>query len=227
MTSPSESRIVVVETNDFVRLGLESFLAQQPEWTLAGSTTDLDEALDLCAARQADLLLVDSNALSQEELRPVEVVRAIKSDRNQTRIVFWTDQETPEFMADILLSDADGYLSRDVSFQELLVSLQQIQRGRKLLSCHLPLSRLAPYLHPRPVERKPVFALLTRRERQVLKLLSQGRTNSVIAHELNIKMSTASVHVSNIIAKLKADNRTHAVLLAAELGLASFPSLDV
>lgn len=212
------ANIVIVETNEFVRLGLESFVAAQPGWKLAGATGELQEALSLCDSQQVDLVLLDANALARENKGPVEVVQTIKGACHSARVVFWTDGEIPELMAEILRSDADGYLSRDVTLQELLVSLQQIGRGHKLLNFPYPLATLSLCLKQPPADPGPYYAELTRREHQVLRLLSQGRTNGEIARELDIKTSTASVHVSNIIAKLKADNRTHAVLLAAELG---------
>src|SRR5690606_34806488 len=134
---------VIVETNEFVRLGLESFMATQPGWELAGATGELKEGISLCCSQQVDLVLLDSNALTQENMGPVEVVQTIKGASQSARVVFWTEREMPEFMAEILRSDADGYLSRDVTLQELLVSLQQIGRGHKLLSFHRSLASLS------------------------------------------------------------------------------------
>ncbi|MEZ4836559.1 MAG: response regulator transcription factor [Caldilineaceae bacterium] len=101
-----------------------------------------------------------------------------------------------------------------------MISLSQIARGRKLLSSQLYLSSLISYFKS-DNGKNDTPVMLTPRELQVLRLLSQGCSNSEISDQLGIRVSTASVHVSNIMTKLEAENRTHAVLRAAELGLAN------
>ena len=216
--------LLIVESNEFVRYGLAAFLSQEAGWDLVGIAPSLAACIDLCKEQQPDVILLDMVAITQAVTTPQRAIEQIKALVPKSRIVFWNDVETLESVASILLASADGYLGKDIGQADLLTFLQQIARGRAIMCSRLSFGSILPYISE-DVSTVPTASIsLTRREWQVLRLLSQGRSNSEIADDLNIQISTASVHVSNIITKLSADNRTHAVLRAAELGLTELPN---
>lgn len=222
MSTQSAVKVMIVETNDFVRFGLEASFRQHMQWELSGIFSSPKVALELCMERRPDLLLVDVAALDSGWPRPADIVRSLRTSAPNVKIVFWVEREAPELLAEVLLSDADGYLSKDVGMEELLSSMRQIWNGRRVLNSRLTLSSLAPYVNAKLKRSDADRILLTPRELEVLKLLAMGQSNDEIAQQLGIQASTASVHVSHIITKLNAENRTHAVLRAAELGFAEF-----
>lgn len=222
MSTQDAVRVMIVETNDFVRFGLEASFRQYTQWELVGIFSSPKVALELCQERRPNLFLVDVAALDSGWPRPADIVRTLRTSAPNVRVIFWVEREAPELLAEVLLSDADGYLSKDVGMEELLSSMRQIWNGRRVLNSRLTLSSLAPYVNAKLKRSNEDRVLLTPRELEVLKLLAMGQSNDEIANHLGIQASTASVHVSHIITKLNAENRTHAVLRAAELGFTEF-----
>ncbi|MCB0113443.1 MAG: response regulator transcription factor [Caldilineaceae bacterium] len=222
MATQNTVKVMIVETNDFVRFGLEASFRQHGEWELMGIFSSPKVALELSQDRRPDILLVDVASLDSGWPRPADIVRTLRTSAPNVRIIFWVEREAPELLAEVLLSDADGYLSKDVGMEELLSSMRQIWAGRRVLNSRLTLSSLAPYVNAKLKRSDADRVLLTPRELEVLKLLAMGQSNDEIATQLGIQASTASVHVSHIITKLNAENRTHAVLRAAELGFTEF-----
>ncbi len=215
-------KVMIVETNDFVRFGLEASFKKHEQWEMLGIFASPKVAIELCHERHPDILLVDVAALDSTWPRSADIVKAVRSTTPSVRTIFWVEREAPEVLAEVLLSDADGYLSKDVGMEELLSSMRQIWNGRRVLNSRLALSSLAPYVNAKLKRNDSERILLTPRELEVLKLLAMGQSNDEIAFKLGIRASTASVHVSHIITKLNAENRTHAVLRAAELGYTEF-----
>ncbi|MCB0116658.1 MAG: response regulator transcription factor [Caldilineaceae bacterium] len=224
MSSQPPIRLLVVESNEFVRFGLASFLGQDAEWDLVGIVSTVSACIELCQAEQPDVILLDMTAVNHAAVSPQNAIEQIRSLVPKARVVFWSDVETLESVAAVLIASADGYLGKDIGQADLLIFLQQIARGRAIMCSRLSFSSILPYIAEDTSSAPTPPITLTRREWQVLRLLSQGRSNSEIAEDLKIQISTASVHVSNIITKLEADNRTHAVLRAAELGLTELPN---
>ena len=220
MSRHARVKLLVVETNDFIKLGIEAFLSSHSEWELLAVVRNFAAAVESCHTGTPDVILLDTAILNDGTLTPMTVSKVFKSYSPNVRIAYWTEREAPELLAEILMSNPEGYFRKDTNLQDLLISLTQIARGRKLLSSQLYLSSLIAYFKAENGKNETPI-MLTPRELQVLNLLSQGCSNSEISDVLGIRVSTASVHVSNIMTKLEAENRTHAVLRAAELGLAN------
>lgn len=220
MSRQTRVKLLVVETNDFIKLGIEAFLSNHEDWELISVVGNFAAAIEACHIGVPDIVLLDAHILSDGNLTPLTVSKVFKSYSPHVRIAYWTEREAPDLLAEILMANPEGYFRKDTNLQDLLISLSQIARGRKLLSSQLYLSSLITYFKA-DNGKNDVPIMLTPRELQVLRLLSQGCSNSEISDQLGIRVSTASVHVSNIMTKLEAENRTHAVLRAAELGLAN------
>jgi DNA-binding NarL/FixJ family response regulator len=220
MSRQTRVKLLIVETNDFIKLGIEAFLSSHEDWELVAVVRNFSAAVEACYVQSPDVILLDANILGEDTISPTAVSKVFKSYAPHVRIAYWTEREAPELLAEILMSNPEGYFRKDTNLQDLLISLSQIARGRKLLSSQLYLSSLISYFKADNGKNETPI-MLTPRELQVLRLISQGHSNSEISDQLGIRVSTASVHVSNIMNKLEAENRTHAVLRAAELGLAN------
>ncbi len=218
-TLSTRVRLLVVETNDFIQLGIKSYLSTHKDWELIAVVKSVAKAVELCDTEAPEIILIDAAIFADDTLQPITVSRLIKLSVPAVRIAYWTERETLDLLAKIIMADPDGYFRKDTDLKDLLISLSQIARGRRLLSSELYLSSVFAHFKAEH-EENDLSKILTPRELQVLRLLSRGCSNSEIADTLGIRISTASVHVSHIMTKLEADNRTHAVLRAAELGLA-------
>ena len=205
-------RILIVDDHPIVRQGLATVLRLLPDLEVVGEARDGREALAAVGAVTPDLVLMD---LVMPEMDGVAAIAAIKAQRPALPILALTTFADAEMVLGAVQAGVDGYVLKDVDVEELARAVRQVHSGQ-------------PYLHPaatrhlvqataRP-DRSP--ERLTAREEEVLTLVAQGLTNREIARALGIAEKTASVHVSNVLAKLGLASRTQAALYAAHAGLA-------
>ena len=205
-------RILIVDDHPIVRQGLATVLRLQPDLEVVGEARDGREALAAVGAVAPDLVLMD---LMMPEMDGVAATAAIKAQWPRLPILALTTFAEAEMVLGAVQAGVDGYVLKDVDVEELARAVRQVHSGQ-------------PYLHPaatrhlvqataRPEERTP--ERLTAREQEVLTLVARGLTNREIARALGIAEKTASVHVSNVLAKLELSSRTQAALYAAHAGL--------
>jgi len=205
------ARIVIVDDHPIVRQGLRAVIRTLPEMEIVGEARDGKEALAVVEATRPHLVLMD---LVMPGMDGVEAIAAIKQRWPAVRVIALTTFAEAELVLGAVQAGADGYLLKDVDVQELARALRTVHAGQ-------------PYLHPEATRHllrattrpDPVPERLTRREQEVLVLVARGLTNRAIAQALGIAEKTASVHVSNVLAKLSLASRTQAALYAAHVGL--------
>jgi DNA-binding NarL/FixJ family response regulator len=204
-------RIVIVDDHPIVRQGLRAVIRTLPEMEVVGEARDGKEALAVVEAARPHLVLMD---LVMPGMDGVEGIAAIKQRWPAVRVIALTTFAEAELVLGAVQAGADGYLLKDVDVQELARALRTVHAGQ-------------PYLHPEATRHLlrattrpgPAPERLTRREQEVLVLVARGLTNRAIAQALGIAEKTASVHVSNVLAKLSLASRTQAALYAAHVGL--------
>jgi DNA-binding NarL/FixJ family response regulator len=204
-------RLLIVDDHSVVRQGLRSLIRVLPDMELAGEAADGRAAVKQVEALRPDVVLMD---LLMPEMDGATAIGEIKRQHPELPIIALTTFADAEMVHRALQAGVDGYLLKDVSVAELAEAIRSVYAGR-------------PYLHPeatrhllrtsqplpQPSER------LTSREQEVLALLARGRSNKEIADALVISRKTASVHVSNLLAKLGMRSRTQAALYAVRLGI--------
>ena len=204
-------RILIVEDQRIVREGLRAVLEDEDEIAIVGEAANGQQAIDLFARLQPDVVLMD---LQMPVIDGPEATRRIRELAPDARILVLTTYATDEFIFKALRAGAQGYLLKDASANELIGAIHSIHAGQTLL---------APAVAARLVVGVSAggHESLTPRELEVLTLIGQGRSNGEIASLLAIAPRTAKVHVQNILSKLGATNRTEAVSLAVKQRLIS------
>jgi DNA-binding NarL/FixJ family response regulator len=201
-------RLLVVDDHPVVRDGLIAMLATQPDMVLSGEAGTGAQALELAAALQPDVILLD---LEMPGMDGVEVLRHLPGVAPDARAVVLTAYDTDERIVSAVQAGARGYLLKGAPREEIFRAIRIVHGGGSLLQPIVAsklLRQVSEGIEP-----------LTPRELEVLALLARGATNREIATGLVITERTAKFHVSSILGKLGADNRTEAVALAAQRGL--------
>jgi DNA-binding NarL/FixJ family response regulator len=202
-------RILVVDDHPVVRDGLVAILSTQPDLEVVGQAGDGQEAVAQVKALQPDVILLD---LEMPEVDGVEALRRLHDLDPDVRVIVFTAFDTDERILTAVQAGARGYLLKGVPRRELFNAVRVVFSGGSLLQPVVAskLMRQVREEPERPAER------LTPREMEVLEQLAQGLQNKEIAAKLFVKF-----HVSAILGKLEAGNRTEAVAIAAQRGLVS------
>jgi len=205
---PNPIRLVLADDHPIVREGLAAVLATQPDFAVAGQAGDGASAVALVRDLQPDVVLLD---LEMPGLDGVQALQAMRAADPGVRVLVFTAFDTDERIIAAVQAGARGYLLKGAPREELFRAIRLIAAGGSLLQPAVA-ARLIQHLAA------PVV-VLTAREREVLRLLAAGLQNKEIAARLQIGERTVKFHVSAILARLGAGNRTEAVHLARQQGL--------
>lgn len=212
-TTPTTVRVLLVDDHAIVREGLRALLDDVQGMRIIGEATNGDEAVEMTARLQPDLLLMD---LKMPGLPAPDAIRVIRARNPGVHVLMLTSYAEDQQVQKVISAGALGYVLKDVAKAELLKAMTTVARGEPWL--HAEAQRLLVNRMRKPSELNPL-ELLTDRERSVLKLLAQGQSNKNIGKTLQLTEGTVKGYVSNILAKLKLEDRTQAALLAVKLGL--------
>ncbi|MBE7551837.1 MAG: response regulator transcription factor [Anaerolineales bacterium] len=211
MTNPI--RILVADDHPVVREGLVAILSTQPDFEVVGEAGTGPEAVEQALALQPDVLLLD---LEMPEMDGVEVLRRLSQANPAVQVIVFTAFDTDERILGAVQAGARGYLLKGAPRKELFDAVRVVRAGGSLLQPVVASKLLWQVSHQSQASQAET---LTPRELEVLRLLAQGLQNKEIAAELVISERTVKFHVSSIMGKLGAGNRTEAVTLAAQQGL--------
>jgi NarL family two-component system response regulator LiaR len=215
-------RIVLADDHPIVREGLRAVLETQPDFTVIAECSNGEEARQLAAELRPDVVLLD---LEMPVMDGVETIRHLRRLPHVPRIIVFTAFDNDERIINAIQAGADGYLLKGSEpREEIFKAIRLAMEGSSLLQ-PVVASKLLRHIGqqrdggPRSAAQMPQVEELTERELEVLHLLAQGMPNKEIASHLVISERTAKFHVSSIMSKLGATNRTEAVSLAAQRGL--------
>ncbi|MDI6033174.1 response regulator transcription factor [Flavobacterium sp. LB2P84] len=200
-------RVVLADDHVFVRDGIKSLLENEANIEVVGEATDGLEALKIVESCKPDLLILD---IRMPNMTGIEVVEKLRSQNNLVKIVMLSMHESEEYVLKSIKAGADGYLLKGSSKEEFLKALQTIANGGKYFSGDIS-SILIGQLNnstsiQEPKQMPDEEQLITKREREILKLLLSGKGNKEIAEALDISKRTAEVHRFNLMKKLKVKN---------------------
>jgi DNA-binding NarL/FixJ family response regulator len=225
VTGDREIRVLVADDQALVRAGLATLLDSQPGLSVVGQAGDGQEAVLLARELKPDVVLMDIRMPVLDGLAATgRIVReqaiGVACDR-PVRVVVLTTYDLDEYVYDALRAGACGFLLKHAPPEELLLGVRAAADGGALLSPAVT-SRLLREFTARPpaAAREPAeLARLTPREREVLDLVVQGRSNAEIARELVIAQTTVKTHLGHVLDKLGLRDRVHAVVYGYEYGL--------
>lgn len=205
-------RIIVADDHPIVRDGLVAVLQTQPDFEVVGQARSGREALEVIEQSNPDVLLLD---LEMPEMDGLEVLHRLQDRVGAPHTIIFTAFDTDERIVGAVQAGAQGYLLKGAPRDEIFRAVRVVSQGGSLLE-PVVASKLLRHL-AQPADEMP--EPLTDREMEVLEELAQGKTNREIAETLIITERTVKFHVSSILGKLGASNRTEAVAIAAQQGL--------
>ncbi len=209
MTAPI--RILVADDHPVVRDGLIAILSTQPDFAVVGEAANGAEVVAQVQALHPDVLLLD---LEMPGMDGVAALEALRARGSEVRAIAFTAFDTDERILGAVRAGALGYLLKGTPRDEIFRAVRTIHAGGSLLEPVVAMKVLRQVRQPAPAP-----SPLTARETEVLHLLAQGRQNKEIARELGISERTVKFHVTALMQKLGAGNRTEAVTIATQRGL--------
>ena len=223
----SSVRVLLVDDQQIVRQGLATILKYASGIEVVGQAGDGEEAVALARSLKPDVVFMD---LKMPRLGGIPATRQICAELPDTHVIILTTYDADDLVFEGIKAGAKGYLLKEATGETLVEAVQGVMQGesqldpvvaRKVLD---EFQRLAAMSSGDPARELPdslVVEPLTPREEQVLNLLTEGLSNREIGEELHLTEGTVKNYVSAIIAKLHANDRTHAVVTAIRRGLVS------
>ena len=213
MTTPIS--IIIVDDHEVVRNGIRAFLETLPDFQVVGEAASGEEAIRLVADLIPDVVLMD---LIMPGMDGIETTREVKKISPRTQVVVLTSYHEDEHIFPALKAGAISYILKDMKMEKLAEALQRAVRNEVTLH-PLVAARVLRNLRGESAGEETIYADLTDRELDVLKLIANGLSNSQIAAELVISENTVKGHVSNILSKLHLADRTQVAVYAWQKGI--------
>lgn len=218
-------RVVVVDDHAVIRQGLRMLLESRPEIEVIGDCENGREALLMVERTRPDVVLMD---VVMPGLNGIEATRQVRKASPSTRVVILSGFVDENQITGSIRAGASGYLVKNSDVAELVLAIQTVNRGNQYYSAALSDGFDIPelQLQARRPEQKTGVDTLTPREREVLQLIAEGRTNQQIADELVVSVKTVEAHKAHIMDKLKAKSRTDLIRYALRRGIVKLESVD-
>src|ERR1700690_1760917 len=206
MTTETPIRVLAVDDHPLVRKGIASILANEADMELVAEAGNGREAVEMFRDLHPDVVLMD---LRMPQLDGIEATRTIRGDDPEARIIALTSYDGDQDIYRALEAGVRGYILKEMVHTEVVRAIRTVYTGKRLMPPEVA-ERLSEYF--------PQVAL-TPREVEVLGCVAKGMANKEIAHQLGTASGTIKMHVQNILEKLGASDRTHAVTIAMERGI--------
>lgn len=209
-STPATIRIIIADDHPVVREGLAAMLATQPDFEVIAEVGTGTEAVAESVAQKPDVVLMD---LEMPALDGVEAIRQLREANSAVQVVVLTAFDTDDRIVGAIEAGAQGYLLKGAPRVEIFEAIRVVSAGGALIP---PVVASKLLRRVRDAQRPDA---LTPREKEVLALVTEGLSNAEIGERLFVSERTVKFHVSSILAKLEAKNRTEAIHLARERGL--------
>jgi len=209
-------RVVLADDHLLFREGMKLLIKRLPDVEVVGEAGDGLELLQLLRELAPDMAIID---IAMPNLRGIEAAREIKMSHPHVKVLILTMHKSKDYLYHSISAGADGYLLKEDSDVELLSAIEKIRNGETYVT-HILAGEMAEdlsqiYLGKRPIPQEP----LTTREREVLKMVSEGKSNNEIGALLSISVRTVENHRANIMKKLKMKKTADLVRYALKEGL--------
>ena len=210
-------RVLLADDHGIVRRGLRTLLETEPSLEVVAEASDGLEALRLCEMHEPDTVILD---VGMPKLNGIEVAAHAQRLPHPPRIIILSMHSDESYVLRALAAGASGYLLKDATDEDLLPAVRAIGAGKPFFSPAVTAMLVEDYM--RQLQARGLtdtYHLLTEREKQVLQLLAEGRSNKEVATLLDVGLSTVETHRANLMQKLNLHNTAEIVLYAVRKGI--------
>jgi two-component system, NarL family, response regulator NreC len=214
-------RVLLTDDHTLFRQGVRTLLSAEPDIEVAGEAVNAAGAVALAHEIRPDLVLMD---IGMQGLSSFEATRQIRKDHPETRVVFLSMYDDEDYLAECMDMGASGYVLKDSPAEQLVSAIREVHRGGSYLSPRL-LTRLVDDFRAQGAGavRQPRFGTLTKREREILKMLAEGRSVKEIAAGFALSVKTVEAHKFNLMRKLDIHNKAQLVQYAIQKKVIRLP----
>lgn len=212
-------RILLADDHKLMRSGLRLLIEQQPDLTVVGEAADGREAVALAKSLRPDVAVMD---ISMPNLNGIEAAHQITQSHAELAVIVLSMHPDESYVLRALKAGAKGYLLKDSAESDLITAVRAVARGKSFFSPAVSKVLLDDYI--RKLKRsgaEDAYDLLTPREREVLQLVVEGKSNKEVANLLNLSVYTVETHRSNIMQKLNLKGVPELTLYAVRKGIIS------
>ena len=209
-----KTRVLLTDDHTLFRHAIRTLLAAEPDLEVVGEASNASESVVFAQQLRPDVVLMD---IGMAGMSSFEATRQIRRQRPETRVVFLSMYDDEDYLAESMEIGASGYILKDSPAEQLLTGIREVHRGGSYLSPRL-LTRLVDgfRMQGRGGERQPRFSTLTKREREILKLLAEGKSVKDIANGFDLSVKTVEAHKFNLMRKLDIHNKAQLVQYAIQ-----------
>jgi len=210
-------RVLLADDHGIVRRGLKSLLETEPHITVVGEASDGLDALRLCGEYKPDLLIVD---IGMPKMNGIEVAARAQKLDPAPAVIILSMHSDESYITRALAAGARAYLLKDATDEDLIPALRAVRQGKPFFSPAVTAVLVEDYMRQlRARGLSDTYHLLTDREKEVLQLLAEGRSNKEVATLLDLGLSTVETHRANLMQKLGLHNTAEIVLYAVRKGI--------
>ncbi len=192
-------KILIADDHDVMRRGIRQLLETQPGWEVCGEASNGREAVDLVANLKPHVAIVD---IGMPEMNGLEAARAMKKVSPRTEVLIFTMHDTEQLVHEVLSAGARGYVLKSDASRHLINAVEALAEHKPFFTSDVAATILDGYLNVAGGEAQSA-SVLTPREREIIQLLAEGKTNKEVANSLGISVKTAETHRAAIMRKLE------------------------
>ncbi len=215
----SDIRILLADDHSVMRTGLRLVLERQPDFRVVGEASDGREAVALVQQHKPDVVVMD---IGMPNLTGIEAARQVTASLPEVSVVILSMHSDEAYVLRALKAGARAYLLKESAESDLLAAIRAVHNGKAFFSPAVSRMLVEDYirqLQDREIEDS--YELLTTREREVLQLIAEGKSNKEIAHMLNLSLYTVESHRGNLMEKLNLHTVPELILYAVRKGVIS------
>jgi DNA-binding NarL/FixJ family response regulator len=215
----AQIRILLADDHTIIRSGIKLLLEQQPDFKVVAEASDGREAVELVAKHHPDVAVLD---IGMPELNGIEATRQIASTEPPSQVVILSMHADEGYVLRALKAGARGYILKNSAEADLIRAIRSVAEGKSFFSPVISKMLLDDYVRQlRDKQVEDSYDLLTPREREVLQLLAEGKTNKEVANILHLSVYTVDTHRGNILQKLNLHGVPELILYAVRKGIIS------
>ena len=217
----SKIRVLLTDDHTLFRQGIRTLLNAEADMEVVGEAPNATDAVALAAQTRPDVVLMD---IGMTGMSSFEATRLIRKERPETRIIFLSMYDDEDYLSECVEMGASGYILKESPVEQLVTAVREVHRGGSYLSPRL-LNRLVDDFRTqgRGPMRTPRFGTLTKREREILKLLAEGKSVKEIATGFDLSVKTVEAHKFNLMRKLDIHNKAQLVQYAIQKKIIRLP----